>query len=96
MTSEHHQAKRPRRIIVRDDKARQAMLDEEFNDIYKNRKRIYRTNFFRGVFFGLGTFIGGTIVVALVVAILSWLGNTFHISPFTDLVKVVEETHISK
>lgn len=95
MSTKPRQERRAHRIIVRDDKARQAMLDETFNDVYKDRKRIYRLNFFRGVFFGLGTFIGGTIVVALVIAVLSWLGTTFHISPFTDIVKVVEETHMN-
>ena len=32
-------------------------------------------NFLRGVFFGFGSVIGGTIVIALVVWILSWLSD---------------------
>ncbi len=50
---------------------RQIFLDDMFNDVYRNRKRIYGINFIRGVFFGLGAFLGGTVVVALIVWILS-------------------------
>ncbi|MCL2280398.1 DUF5665 domain-containing protein [Candidatus Saccharibacteria bacterium] len=41
-------------------------------DIYVHNKwHIARTNFLRGVFFGFGTFLGGTIVVAVVIWILT-------------------------
>lgn len=43
---------------------RKAFLEEMFNDIYSERRRIYGVNFFRGLFFGLGTFLGGTVVVS--------------------------------
>lgn len=42
-----------------------------FDDFYKDRARIYRLNFVRGIFFGLGSALGGTIVLALVVYLLS-------------------------
>lgn len=58
-------------------KERQKYLNDLFNDIYANRKRIYRVNFFRGIFFGFGTFLGGTVVVALVI----WLLNQFSDPP---------------
>ncbi len=63
--------------------ARRAMMEELFNDYYKRRIWVYRMNFVRGLFFGLGSVLGGTIVVALVVWILSffvnipWIGPTF-------------------
>lgn len=50
---------------------RRVFLDDMFNDVYANRKRIYAVNFVRGIFFGFGAFIGGTVIVALVVWILS-------------------------
>ena len=53
----------------------EAFLEDMFNDIYKNRKRIYQVNFVRGLFFGLGTFLGGTVVVAIIVWILSRFVN---------------------
>ena len=54
---------------------RDAFLEDMFNDIYKNRKRIYQVNFVRGLFFGLGTFLGGTVVVAIIVWVLSRFVN---------------------
>ena len=53
--------------------ARRAVLEDLFYDFHSSRKQIYTMNFFRGVFFGVGTVVGGTIVVALVVWILTWL-----------------------
>lgn len=53
------------------DHQQKAYLEDMFNDIYSNRKRIYKLNFFRGVFFGLGTFLGGTVVIAMLIWLLS-------------------------
>lgn len=53
--------------------AEEQVLDDLFYDLYRYRGRIYRINFVRGIFFGLGAFIGGTIIVALVIIVLSWL-----------------------
>lgn len=55
------------------DGARKAVLQELFNDLNSSRKDVYVTNFFRGVFFGVGSVVGGTIVVALALIILGWL-----------------------
>jgi len=52
--------------------ARRTLLEELFNDFYDDRRNIYKMNFFRGIFFGLGSVLGGTVVVALVVWILSF------------------------
>ena len=51
--------------------AQRAMLEELFNDYYIRRGDVYKMNFFRGIFFGLGSVIGGTLVVALIIWILS-------------------------
>lgn len=61
--------------------ARRAMMEELFNDYYKRRVSVYKMNFVRGLFFGLGTFLGGTIVVALLVWVLSWFVNIPWIGP---------------
>lgn len=53
--------------------ARKAVLEDLFYDFNASRAQIYRMNFFRGVFFGLGSVLGGTIVVAAVIALLSLL-----------------------
>lgn len=52
--------------------ARRSLLEELFNDFYDDRRNIYLMNFFRGIFFGVGSVIGATIVIALIVWILSF------------------------
>ena len=64
------------------DKQKQVLLNDMFNDLYSNRKRIYRLNFFRGVFFGFGTFLGGTVVVAMLV----WFLSRFIDWPFIEKI----------
>lgn len=66
---------RQKRLNDQEVSAEEAVLEDLFYDLYKNRGSVYKVNFFRGVFFGLGTFIGGTIVIAILVFILSWLMN---------------------
>lgn len=62
--------------------ARRTVIEELFNDYYNDRRNIYRVNFFRGIFFGLGSVLGATVVVAFIVWLLSFLvglpgiGNT--------------------
>lgn len=55
--------------------AQRTMLEELFNDFYAERHKLYKMNFFRGVFFGLGSVLGGTIVLALIVWIISLFVN---------------------
>lgn len=43
-----------------------------FDDLYVDRRRVYRLNFFRGMYFGLGSALGGTIIVAAAIWILTW------------------------
>lgn len=52
--------------------ARRAVLEDLFYDFNRSRAEVFRMNFFRGVFFGLGSVVGGTIVVALLVWVLSF------------------------
>ncbi len=54
--------------------ARQALLEDIFNDYNRNRFRVYKMNFFRGVSFGFGSVLGATVVVALVVWVLGVTG----------------------
>lgn len=55
--------------------AREAVLEELFNDFNRNRFTIYKFNFFRGIFFGLGSVLGGTVVLALLVWLLNLTGH---------------------
>lgn len=64
----------------------QAIVEELFEDYYKHRLEIYELNFFRGIFFGFGTAIGGTIMIA----ILIWVLSLFNQLPFVgDFVNTV-------
>jgi len=53
--------------------ARRAVLEDLFYDFNTSRAQIYKMNFIRGIFLGFGTVIGGTLVVALIVWILTLL-----------------------
>jgi len=57
--------------------ARRQLIEELFYDFHTSRRQVYWINFIRGIFFGLGTLIGGTIIVAITVWILSQFTNIF-------------------
>ena len=65
-----HQEKQGK-VQERDSKL--TVLEELFNDLHNDRKRIYKLNFVRGIVFGLGSAIGGTVAVALVL----WIASLF-------------------
>lgn len=72
--------------------AKRQMFEQLFDDFYTNRGKVYKVNFFRGLFFGFGSVLGGTVFVAVVVWILSALANW---TPFIGdviraIVKMVE------
>ena len=53
------------------------VIEELFYDFNASRVQIYKMNFFRGIFFGLGSVLGGTLVVALLIWILSLIAGFF-------------------
>lgn len=72
--------------IARERSAKEALLEESFNDYWKHRGKVYRINFVRGLFFGLGAFLGGTIVVTLVIYAMSFFVN------FPVIGELIEDT----
>ncbi|MDO4759391.1 MAG: DUF5665 domain-containing protein [Candidatus Saccharibacteria bacterium] len=70
--------------------ARIDLLDDLFFDLYRNPLRIYKINFIRGIFFGLGTFLGGTVLITFTVIILSWLVTLF--PPLSQFFNWIIET----
>ncbi|MEO5949068.1 MAG: DUF5665 domain-containing protein [Candidatus Saccharimonas sp.] len=54
--------------------ARLGLLEDLFNDMNRSRFTVYKMNFFRGVFFGFGSVLGGTVLIGLLVWILSMTG----------------------
>lgn len=74
-------------IFNKERMARRRLLEELFYDFYRSRGRVYYINFVRGMFFGLGTVLGGTVVVAFLVWLLSRMA--FWIPSIADFVKQV-------
>lgn len=68
---------------------RSAVLEDFFEDFYRLRRRIYVMNFIRGVWFGVGTFIGGTLVLA---ALLWFLSLAERIPFMTEIVRTLQIT----
>lgn len=52
--------------------AQRDLLEQLYDDHYKNRWRIYKVNFTRGIFFGFGSILGATILVSLTLWALSF------------------------
>jgi hypothetical protein len=53
--------------------ARANVVEELFYDLNRSRVQIYKMNLVRGIFFGFGSVIGGTIFVAILAGLLSLL-----------------------
>jgi hypothetical protein len=54
---------------------------------YKSKKDLYKAEFVKGIFRGLGSIIGATIVVAALLLILSALGEVPLIGDLADTVR---------
>lgn len=72
---------------------RKEAIDSAFADFFEDyelrRWQVYRMNFARGIAFGLGTFIGGTFVIAAVL----WMLSLFQDVPFlTDFVETIQNS----
>ena len=70
--------------------ARRAVLEDLFYDFHSSRREVYTMNFVRGVFFGLGSVIGGTLVIALIIWVLSWLADIP--GGFGDFIQYIVDT----
>jgi hypothetical protein len=85
-----HKAKRAK---TNDKNAKRTVLEELFNDVYDQRGRIYKVNFIRGIYFGAGSALGGTIVIALLVWVLSLFVNAPLIGDlFKNAQQSIEQT----
>ncbi len=70
--------------------ARQNVVEELFYDFNRSRSQVYAMNFVRGIMFGAGSVIGGTLVIALAIWVLSLLGSV--IPPLGDFFDGVSNT----
>jgi hypothetical protein len=63
------------------------VFEEFLNDYYKHRRKIFYMNFVRGIWFGFGSVLGGTIIITLLLWVLSW----FQQVPFlTDVIQNIQ------
>lgn len=51
-------------------RANDMITDQVFNSMYEKKWQVYWLNFFRGIFFGVGSVLGGTLVIAVIAWIL--------------------------
>lgn len=70
--------------------ARTSLIEELFYDFNRSRAQVYVMNFVRGIFFGAGSVIGGTVIIALIIWFLSLLGHV--IPPLGDFFNAVSHT----
>lgn len=81
---------------VRDDQekgAQKELLRQLFNDFHTDRLEIYKINFFRGIFFGLGSVLGGTVLIALMIFVVSQLADSIpFLSDFFRSIQLLLET----
>jgi len=61
--------------VTKEKQARQNVLEDLFDDMYEQRAKVYKVNFIRGVFFGLGSALGGTLLLAFVIWLLTLFVN---------------------
>lgn len=57
--------------------ARLSVIEDLFYDFNRSQMQVYKMNFFRGVFFGFGTVLGGTVIIAIIIAVLGQFANWF-------------------
>lgn len=70
--------------------ARVSLIEQLFYDFHRSRAQVYFMNFVRGILFGAGSVVGGTLVIALLIWILSLLGTV--IPPLGDFFDAVVRT----
>lgn len=70
--------------------ARTSLIEELFYDFHRSRAQVYSMNFVRGVLFGAGSVIGGTLVIASVIWVLTLLGHV--VPPLGDFFNSISDT----
>ena len=84
--------KRAAKKIARDSEsgARRKLIEELFYDFHSSRRQVYFTNFFRGLFFGFGSVLGATVLIALAIWTLTKFGDVF--PPLADFINQLTDT----
>lgn len=64
--------------------AMQTLLEELFADMQKNRKQLYMVNFIRGICYGFGAALGGTVVLGIAFWVLGWFIDWPYVGQFIE------------
>ena len=56
-----------------ENSARRALIEDLFYDFNRDKHQVFFMNFIRGIYFGVGSVLGGTVVIALIIWLLSFL-----------------------
>lgn len=75
---------------IKDEQAQAAtrgFLEDLFDDYYRQRYKVYKMNFIRGIVFGFGSVIGGTIVIVVLLWTLSLFNELPFIGPFSQTIQ---------
>lgn len=77
--------------------SRQSFLEELFYDFHRDKAEIYKMNFIRGIFFGLGSVLGGTVLIVILIWILSLFTHIPGIGqPFEQVQQSLEKQQQQK
>lgn len=88
--SETKSKKTKKRSVAMENDARKGILEDLFYDFSRSKAKVYHINFVRGIFFGLGSVLGGTIVVAVVIWLLGQFSDIF--PPIADFINRLIDT----
>lgn len=75
---------------IKDDQAQAAtrgFLEDLFDDYYRQRYKVYWMNLIRGIFFGFGSVIGGTLVIAILLWLMSFTSDIPFVGEFSEKVQ---------
>ena len=82
------QKKKKKNVLsVKDYEKLGRTLESIFEGGYINHWRVYKINLVRGLFFGFGSVLGGTIVIGLLAWILSFFTEVPIIGNFVETVQ---------
>lgn len=82
-------AKKTKKAADIDEKAAVQALEYLLAAGYVSKKRLYKENFLRGVFFSLGTMVGAAVAVTLIL----WILSLFDGMPFVrEISEAIENT----
>ena len=84
--------KRAAKKIAQDNEngARRNLIEELFYHFHSSRRQVYFMNFFRGLFFGFGSVLGATVLIALAIWTLTKFGDVF--PPLADFINQLTDT----